>query len=543
MRLFAVDCNKIHMLYMCKKGKKAVYMVMGRTFKLIRQAAVVCLCMVLHCGIVSAADSTKVMEKYSGESEIALYVKGPEDAFENITVQVGTYACSAVEKDKLSDTKQPVRTLVMLDNSESIPKKDKKKISKILRNLISDRAENEQIAIAVLNKEMEYLTDYTSDYEQLKSAVNEITYRKTETYLTDMLYEWIKEKYIPGQAEGYYRILVIADGTDNKPIGYTQDEFYSLLKEYPVPIYTAGVRTKDNNENLENMFAISRASNAESFLLEDMEDVQDIREALRSGRDIMKIVIKPQAELLDGNKKSVKILLASGETLSTEAVMPQMVREQKETVAEEKKDEEKTNKEDVKPAAQKEKNEKDSAGSKKHLIFAAAAGTALLLLAAVLILIIRKKKVKEQPAEETSIEDLVSQVQEQQADVCEDGTVIGAVQPSACPDETVVVWNPGVAYQLVLRNVKAPAKSIEFPLKGSATIGRKPGVNDIVFENDRTVSGRHCEVAVRDGRYYITDLKSSNGTYVNGRRVMSEMEVFSGDLLRLGNLELKFEIK
>ena len=193
---------------------------------------------------------------------------------------------------------------------------------------------------------------------------------------------------------------------------------------------------------------------------------------------------------------------------------------------------------------QKDKSGKDSTDSKKYLIFAAAGGSALLLLGAVLFLIIRKKKVKDEPAEETSIEALVSQVQEQQADAREDGTVIAAVRPSGCLDETVAVfWNSEAAYHLVLRDVKAPAKSIEFPLKGTATIGRKPGVNDIVFENDRTVSARHCEVAVRDGRYYITDLKSSNGTYVNGRKVVTEMEVFSGDLLRLGNLELKFEIK
>ena len=517
---------------------------MRRIDRVLGQAAVFLICFVLNCSMVSAAGSTKVMEQYTGDSEIVLYVKGPRDAFENITVQVGTFVCGSVETNTLTETKQPVRTLVMLDNSESIPKKDKKKIKKILRNLISDRGEYEQIAIAVLNKDIEYLTDYTSDYEQLKSAVNEITYRKTETYLTDLLYEWMKETYIPGQADGFYRILVIADGTDNKPIGYTQNEFYSLPKEYPVPIYTAGVQTKDNNENLKNMFAISRASNADSFLLKDMEDVQDICEALRAGRDITKIIIRPQDELLDGNKKSVKILLASGDTLSTEAVMPQIVREQKETEVKEKKDEGKTNKKDLKPAVQKDKSGKDSTDSKKYLIFAAAGGSALLLLGAVLFLIIRKKKVKDEPAEETSIEALVSQVQEQQADAREDGTVIAAVQPSGCLDETVAVfWNSEAAYHLVLRDVKAPAKSIEFPLKGTATIGRKPGVNDIVFENDKTVSARHCEVAVRDGRYYITDLKSSNGTYVNGRKVVTEMEVFSGDLLRLGNLELKFEIK
>lgn len=525
----------------CKGGGKTEYMVMGRKLKFLGQAAVICLCMVWHCGIVSAAGSTKIMEKYSGESEIALYVNGSEEAFEDIKVQVGTAVCSNIEKNKLSETKQQVRTLVMLDNSESIPQKDKRKIFKILKNLISDRADNEQIAIAVLNRDMEYLIDYTSDYASLKSAVNQITYRKTETYLTDILYEWLMDKYIPGQTDGYYRILVIGDGTDNKPIGYTQDEFYSLLREYPVPIYTVGVKTKDNNEDLENMFAISRASNADSFLLESMEDVQKINSTLQAETNIMKIVIRPQAELLDGNKKSVKILFASGDTLSTEAVMPQIMRELQETKGKDKKDEGKTKEKVDVSAMEDKKSRKDSTNTQRIII--AAVGVAVLLLAAIIFMIIKKKKNHVQLGQEIQIDDLVNQIQVQSIDIHEDKTETVAIQPVQGPDETVVVWNSGIAYQLVLRVVNSADGAIEFPLKGSAIIGRKPGISDIIFENDRTVSGRHCEVAARDGRFYVTDLKSSNGTYINGRKVMLEMEIFPGDLLRLGNLELKFDIK
>lgn len=516
---------------------------MRKKYKFLGQSAVFFLCVVLYCSMVFAAGGTKVMEKYSGESEIALYVKGSEDVFENITVQVGTAVCSSVEKNTLSETKQSIRTLVVLDNSESIPKKDRKKISKILRNVISDKAENEQIAIAVLNKDMEYLADYTSDNAVLKSAVSQITYRNTKTYLTDVLYEWFSKEYIPRQAESYYRILVIADGTDNKPIGYTQDEFYSMLKDYPVPIYAIGVKTKNNNENLENMFAISRASNADSFLLDDIENVQDISNALHEGRTIVKLVIRPQAELLDGNRKTVKILFESGDTLSTEMVMPQVKYEQKETVIQDDENEERTDVKDEESNVWDEKGGKDNVSKKKILILTATVGAAVLLLLAVIFLFARKKKAHSQTGQESASDNPVNQIQEQQSTFREDKTEVGVSPFPQNSDQTVVVWNPGVAYQLILQDVNVTAKSIEFPLKRSAIIGRKPDMSDIAFENDKTVSGRHCEVAVRDGRFYITDLKSSNGTYINGRKVVSEMEIFPGDLLRLGKLELKFHIK
>src|SRR5688572_24677167 len=50
------------------------------------------------------------------------------------------------------------------------------------------------------------------------------------------------------------------------------------------------------------------------------------------------------------------------------------------------------------------------------------------------------------------------------------------------------------------------------------TIGRQPDKNDIVLDK-RTVSKRHARLVVRDGKLAIVDLKSSNGTYVNGQQI------------------------
>ena len=55
---------------------------------------------------------------------------------------------------------------------------------------------------------------------------------------------------------------------------------------------------------------------------------------------------------------------------------------------------------------------------------------------------------------------------------------------------------------------------------------------------DDTVSRRHAELRVEDGRWLLRDLGSSNGTWVNGRRVI-EAEVRPGDLLHLGGAEVR----
>lgn len=54
--------------------------------------------------------------------------------------------------------------------------------------------------------------------------------------------------------------------------------------------------------------------------------------------------------------------------------------------------------------------------------------------------------------------------------------------------------------------------------KPSITIGRKPD-NDIVLEH-ATVSGHHCKIYSVGETYFVEDLNSTNGTYVNGKRIL-----------------------
>lgn len=81
-----------------------------------------------------------------------------------------------------------------------------------------------------------------------------------------------------------------------------------------------------------------------------------------------------------------------------------------------------------------------------------------------------------------------------------------------------------------------PAERRRLPLGAEPLlIGRDPE-NDLVLD-DRRVSRRHAEVRLRLGRYTLYDLQSTNGTYVNGRRV-AEVVLADGDRVVIGGAEL-----
>ncbi len=60
-----------------------------------------------------------------------------------------------------------------------------------------------------------------------------------------------------------------------------------------------------------------------------------------------------------------------------------------------------------------------------------------------------------------------------------------------------------------------------------------------VFINDENVSRRHAKVVIRDKKVIIEDLESTNGTFVNTKKVPSK-ELRDGDLVLIGNTILKF---
>ncbi len=88
--------------------------------------------------------------------------------------------------------------------------------------------------------------------------------------------------------------------------------------------------------------------------------------------------------------------------------------------------------------------------------------------------------------------------------------------------------------------VETGRRSTELKIQGEALIGRPDptrGINpEIDLRLDDAVSRRHAKIFLRDGRYVVTDLNSTNGTRHNETWVQPEMEIelSSGDIIRVG---------
>ncbi len=81
---------------------------------------------------------------------------------------------------------------------------------------------------------------------------------------------------------------------------------------------------------------------------------------------------------------------------------------------------------------------------------------------------------------------------------------------------------------------KKNGKRKDIPITESQTIiGRQPDCNIRVLKS--AVSRQHCKLVCEDQMVTVADLNSSNGTYLNNKRISTPTTVQPGDILSLAN--------
>jgi hypothetical protein len=80
-----------------------------------------------------------------------------------------------------------------------------------------------------------------------------------------------------------------------------------------------------------------------------------------------------------------------------------------------------------------------------------------------------------------------------------------------------------------------------YDLFGGLTIGRSSEA-DVRIE-DRFASGVHARIYSRSGGYYVEDMNSTNGSFLNGGELRGESRLNDLDEIRIGDTEFRFELE
>jgi hypothetical protein len=100
---------------------------------------------------------------------------------------------------------------------------------------------------------------------------------------------------------------------------------------------------------------------------------------------------------------------------------------------------------------------------------------------------------------------------------------------------------PRAMGRLVVLNSPALDENTEFELDSTGiTIGRG-AQNDVALDDDDFASATHARVEPRRDGVWVEDIGSTNGTFVNGVRLSRARKLVPGDLVRVGETDLRFD--
>lgn len=93
--------------------------------------------------------------------------------------------------------------------------------------------------------------------------------------------------------------------------------------------------------------------------------------------------------------------------------------------------------------------------------------------------------------------------------------------------------------KLINRKERLPFKVQEHYYIGDNTYIGRDDSNDVVLK-DRFISKKHARIIKDQGIYFIEDLDSANGIYLNGERINEAIELKDKDLIDIGQVEFLF---
>lgn len=507
--------------------------------KISRIISILCCIAVLTSNFVNAAELASVMNAYTCSDSVVLFVKNQGNDIEQI------YLGSDEAQEFTTEDVGPVRTVVVLDNSLSINKKYRETIKTFLTDLVAARNNGDTFTIATFAQNITYLVEESSDYLNIKSQIDNLQFINQDSYFTNIMYTVMNDisKY---EDIKYTRVIVIADGVDDEDLGYTDEELNRKIQAVKVPIYTIGCRGKE--ENLKKMFALSRSSNAKSYLFDDASSTEILQD-IAQDTDVVKVHIKPQEKSCDGTTKAVRVSYGEG-YCTTELVMPfkavpEEIMTEPETVTEPETTAEPETIETEPPETEPPETEPIQQGKGFPIGLTAVI---VLIVAAVgagaAVFLVKKRK----PQQEQNHVDL-SHIGHSSSTAMAGGSQNGGTEMLGGGSrndewEKTDMIGGSRSVKLVLQDMDDASKTFEYPLRDRLLIGRDSSRCQIVIGYSRFISSVHCEVILKGNSLYVRDggkdvIASTNGTFVNGQKAAPELPLPSGAVLKLGQVRFK----
>ena len=118
---------------------------------------------------------------------------------------------------------------------------------------------------------------------------------------------------------------------------------------------------------------------------------------------------------------------------------------------------------------------------------------------------------------------------------------IGQESMIVAPGQAAGLGLSAARARLVVLKSPALSRGEEIPVESTPiTVGRG-GQNDVALDGDDYASAKHARIEPRGDGVWVEDVGSTNGTYLNGIKLTRARKLTPGDVVRVGETELRYE--
>lgn len=445
------------------------------------------------------------IEKIKVDQEVSIWVnqnQGADFTIDNAEVQLqvnGTQG-KIEEVEFFSQKDAGIAYECMIDISGSMDQERIDKAKEVIRKLAEKKREKDTMSISTLGNQVVSSEFFTSK-EDILAYLDTVQVTKEDTNLYQGITQALQTLQKENQGEDKKVLLIFSDGADDQAVGITKDEAISAVKESKIPVFTVALlKPEPSDEQIESakvLGSFSRYSVGGVYYAPviDGTDLDSLDTKIEEMLDHSVVLTVSMDEIPDSKEKiSFQVSVKNQEQEDSDTI-EEFVKKKAENVSDKPQKGEKNE--------NAEKEVVPTVPVKEEFPVALLAGmvaVVVVLLVVVIFAINRGRKKKKKALE-------ASEQQKKQ----------------------------GVWVSLREKN-SSESESYKVHMRGKLQIGRADDCQ-ICLSKDSAVSAHHCVLSLEQGKVYIIDTNSTNGTFVNGRMIPWKVMLSNQDVLLIGARE------
>lgn len=501
-------------------------------------AAGCCLLLVLSGAVsILASENGRFLEGCREEGgQLSIFcadIVPGEERIDDFKISLGGQEMETISLEWENEIHTPITYYCLVDVSGSMNEEQMSQTKETLSAIADGLLDGDNMVIGTLGNQTD-AGGYLTEPEEIKEAIEALAAGGEDTNLYQGICESIRILESDAGVNPRKCLLILSDGKDDQKTGITKGEAEKAVAEASIPVYTVAVlREAPDEEAIDNAkllgsFARMSAGGAHFAPKLDGITAAEAGTAILSQRESGFVVTVKLPDMLpDKDEMLLRMVYTSAEgavyedtlKLYAEDLTGVFQSEEQEADTEER-------------LPQPEPSLPEPSSSLSPWLVGGIAAAVLLVLAVLTAVRLRKRKRKENP------DGRKGEPEENSAAV----TVEASGEAASVPGTKVrsvrvlelrlyAIGYSGIGHTLRLEEGK------------EVTVGRNGKADIILDPKDSKLSGVHCKMKWENGKVYIRDMDSKNGTFVNGIpiRAIGRVAVHTGETIRMGSYEYRVE--